>query len=178
MEGYNVALQVVDETVEHEGFCVNNDEKAEWALKKIIEETAETQRYINVCQTMINEYQLKIQMAEAQLESKTAFFRSQLNQYFEIVPHSKTKTQETYKLPSGTLKKKFPQPEFVRDDEKLVKWLKEHGCTELVKTKELPDWAELKKKVNVSGQSVVTEDGEIVDGITVQERPPVFEIEF
>ncbi|MCX8147446.1 MAG: hypothetical protein N3D84_03195, partial [Candidatus Woesearchaeota archaeon] len=39
---------------------IDSDEKAEWALKKIAEEKAEAQKYINVCRAMIIEYEEKI----------------------------------------------------------------------------------------------------------------------
>jgi hypothetical protein len=174
----NVALSMADEHVEQEGFTIDNDNKAEWAIRKIDEERAEAQRYINVCNTMINEYRLKIQEAEEQLERDTGYLQSLLAQYFETVETKRTKTQETYKLPSGTLKKKYPQPQFKRDDEKLVKWLKDRQMNEYIKVKEYPDWSNLKKALKLTKDNVlVDENGEIVDGVLVVERPPVFEVE-
>ncbi|AEE95312.1 host-nuclease inhibitor Gam family protein [Mahella australiensis] len=172
----NIALEIIDEHVE-EGFVIDDDAKAEWALRKIAEERAETQRYINVCQTMINEYQAKIQKAQGELNNSTSYLKSLLAQYFETVPKQKTKTQETYKLPSGALKKKYLAPEFVRDDEKLLAWLKERNMASYIKVKESPDWAGLKKNVHVSGECVADENGEIIDGVKAVERPPVFEVE-
>ena len=126
---------------------------------------------------MISEYRFKIDQYQQQIDNKTSYLKSQLQQYFETVDRKKTKTQETYKLPSGTLKKKYPSPDFIRDEEKLLKWLKDSNMTDLIKTKESADWATLKKAIQIEGTNVVTEDGEIVDGITVQEKDPVFDIE-
>ena len=176
-ENGNLALSIIDEAIEFEGFVIDNDVKAEWALKKISEEKAEAQRYINICDTMISEYTFKKQQATEKLESKISGLRSLLQQYFETVPHKATKTQETYKLPSGQLKMKYPGPEFARDEEKLLNYLKENGMPEYIQTKESAKWADLKKVVTVSGDKVITEDGQIVDGVTVVERPPVFEVE-
>lgn len=173
----NIAMQMADEHVMQEGFVIDNDNKAEWAIRKIAEERAEAQRYINVCNTMINEYQAKIQEAEEQLERNTGYLQSLLAQYFETVETKRTKTQETYKLPSGTLKKKYPQPQLKRDDTKLVEWLKNTGKTDYIKVKESADWANLKKIAQVKGNVVVDENGEIVEGIEVVERPPTFEVE-
>jgi phage host-nuclease inhibitor protein Gam len=172
----NLALQIIDEQFE-EGFKIDNDGLAEWALKKIAEEQAESQRYINVCDTMIAEYTRKRQKAQEQLETKTAYLKQKLQEYFATVPHKATKTQETYKLPSGTLKLKLPSVEFVRDDTALVEWLKNNGYGDKVKIKESPDWAEFKKLVTVSFDKVLTADGEIVEGVTVQEKPSSFEVE-
>lgn len=182
----NLALKMIDECIERNSyeisdyeteFIIDNDNKAEWALKKISEEKAEMQRYVNICQTMINEYQTKIQQVQEQFKNKTSYLKNQLALYFETIEPKKTKTQESYKLPSGILKKKYPGPEFVRDEEKLIEWLKNSNMNDLIKTKELADWATLKKSIKVSGDKAITEDGEVIEGIEVQERSPVFEIE-
>ena len=160
-----------------EPFRIDNDEKAEWALAKIREEQAEAQRIMNVCRSMIMHYEQQLKKAEEDLEKKTAYLRSQLEQYFDSVEKRRTKTQEVYKLPSGTLRRKYPSPQFNRDDEKLVKWLKDRQMNEYIKVKETADWASLKKTIQVVGNKAVDEDGEIVEGITVVDRPPVFEVE-
>lgn len=49
--------------------------------------------------------------------------------------------------------------------------------SEYVKIKETPDWANFKKTIRVTGEQVVDENDEIVDGVRVVERPPVFEVE-
>ena len=46
-----------------------------------------------------------------------------------------------------------------------------------VKTKEVLDWAELKKNVVFMGENVVNGDGEIIPGITITERPDKFVVE-
>jgi hypothetical protein len=172
----NLAMQIIDEQFE-EGFQINSDALAEWALKKIAEERAEAQRYINVCDTMITEYVMKKQKAQERLESETGYLKGKLQEYFATVPHKATKTQEAYKLPSGTLKLKYGTPEFIRDEEKLVNWLEENGHEDKVKIKKTADWAEFKKLVTVSFDKVLTADGEVVEGITAQERPNTFEVE-
>ncbi len=174
----NLALQLVDEVTEQESFSVSCDNSAEWAIKKIAEETAEAQRFINVCDTMIKEYQFKRQKAQEHLDTKTSYLKGLLQQYFETVPHKATKTQETYKLPSGTLKRKFGGVEYVRNDEVLLAWLQDNNHEKFIKIKESPDWAELKKTVTISGNSVVTAEGEIVGGVMVTEKEDKFEIEF
>lgn len=181
----NIALKIIDEVIADlefeqpncEPFRIDNDEKAEWALAKIREEQAEAQRIMNVCRSMIMHYEQQLKKAEEDLEKKTAYLRSQLEQYFNNVEKRRTKTQEVYKLPSGTLRRKYPGPQFKRDDEKLVKWLKDRQMNEYIKVKESPDWANLKKAIQVVGDKVVDETGEVVEGITVVERPPVFEVE-
>jgi putative cell wall-binding protein len=171
----NLALEIIGE--QEDGFVINNDHLAEWALKKISEEKAEMQRMINVCQTFINEYQMKIGNYQKQFESKTEYLTGQLQLYFETVPHKATKTQEIYKLPSGTLKKKYGTPEFIRDETVLSNYLKDNNMTDYYEEVAKPKWAELKKIITVSGEKVLTADGEIIEGVTAVPRPDTFEVE-
>lgn len=181
----NVALKMIDDAIADlefeqpgcEPFRIDNDQKAEWALAKIREEQAEAQRIMNVCRSMIMHYEQQLKKAEEDLEKKTAYLRSQLEQYFDSVEKRRTKTQEVYKLPSGTLRRKYPGPQFKRDDDALVKWLKERNMKDYIKVKETADWANLKKAIQVVGNKAVDENGEVVEGITVVDRPPVFEVE-
>jgi hypothetical protein len=180
----NLAIQIIDEEftdscgfTEEAGWIIDNDKAAEWALKKYSEETAEAQRYINVCDTMIMEYNKKRQKAQEQFDNKTAYLKQKLQEYFATVPHKASKTQETYKLPSGTLKKKFGGNEFIRDDEKLVEWLEKNKFSDLVKVKKTPDWKSFKELVTVNFDKVLTEDGEVVEGVTVQRKEDSFEVE-
>jgi len=181
----NIALKIIDDAIADlefeqpncEPFRIDNDEKAEWAISKIREEQAEAMRIINVCKSMIMHYEEQMKKAEENFEKKTAYLRSQLEQYFDSVKKRRTKTQEVYKLPSGTLRRKYPKPEFKRDEDKLVAWLKERNMNDYIKVKETVDWANLKKSINVVGNKVIDENGEVVEGITVVERTPVFEVE-
>lgn len=181
----NLALKIIDEAIAElefeqpgcESFRIDNDEKAEWALAKIREEQAEAQRIMNVCRSMIMHYESEFKKAEDDLEKKTAYLKGQLEQYFGMVNTKRTKTQEVYKLPSGTLKRKYPGPQFKRDDEKLISWLKARQMNEYIKVKESPDWANLKKVAQVAGDKIVDENGEVVEGVTVVDRPPEFIVE-
>jgi hypothetical protein len=169
------ALQIDEQS--QEGFTVNDDNLAEWALTKIAETTAEAQRLINVCQVKAAEYQVKIQGYKEKLDKDTSYFKGQLQKYFLTVPHQSSKTQETYKLPSGTLKLKYPQPKFVYDDEKLLMYFRQHNYGDFIKTEATPKWAEFKKTIAVNGTTVIdAATGEIVDCVIAQERPAEFEV--
>lgn len=173
----NPLLEMLDEAIEQSEFKIDTDQKAEWALNIIREEQAEAQRLINVCNSQILYYQSEIKKVQDKLENKTGNLKAMLFDYFQTVPRKATKTQETYSLPSGKLKLKYPQPEYKRDDSKLVEWLENSGKTDYIKIKKSPDWATLKKAITVVGDKVADENGEIVEGVEVVERPPVFDVE-
>lgn len=172
----NPLLEMLDEAIEQSEFKIDTDQKAEWALSKIREEQAEAQRLINVCNSQILYYQSELKKVQDKLENKTGNLKAMLFDYFQTVPKKSSKTQETYSLPSGKLKLKYPQPEYKRDDATLVKWLKERDMTDYIKVSESPKWGELKKTVQVAGDKACI-DGEIIDGIQIIEKAPVFDIE-
>jgi hypothetical protein len=171
----NDTLQIDEQA--QEGFTVNDDNLAEWALTIISDATVEAQRLINVCQTKADEYQFKIQKYKEKLDKDTSYLKGQLQQYFLTVPHKSSKTQETYKLPSGTLKLKYQKPKFVFDDEKLLMYFRQHNYAGYIQHTFTPKWAEFKATIMVSGENVIdTVTGEVVDGVLAQERPAEFEV--
>lgn len=172
----NPLLDIINEVVEEDQFSIKTDESAEWALSKIREEQTESQRLISACESQISFYQDRIKREKDRVERETGNLKSLLFDYFQTVPRKSSKTQETYSLPSGKLKLKYPQPEYKRDDATLIKWLKERNMTDYIKTKEEPQWGELKKATKIAGDKACI-DGEIIDGIEIVERQPEFDIE-
>ena len=161
-------------------FVVDDDQKAEWCIRKIAEAKKEMMDWIEF-------YVAQTDKVKDRCERRIQFFEMKLEQYFGSVPHKVTKTQESYQLPSGKLVVKKQAPEYERDDALILAWLKANDEDRFVKTKESVDWAELKKKIDVlqltagdeqvAEQVVFTETGEVVPGITVTERPDVFKVE-
>lgn len=162
---------------EQEQFVVDNDGKAEWAIKKIAEETAEAKRLTDVCDEMIAEYALKKLRYAEQLESKIAYFKGLLNGYFLTVPHKETKTQESYSLPSGKLVLKYPKPKFEVDNDKLADFLITNGYNDFVEETPKAKWGEFKKTVAILGEKVIDANGQIVEGVSVEMTQPEFEVE-
>lgn len=155
---------------ETEGFVIDTDKKAEWAMQKIREARADRDR-------LVEWYKEKTKEIIEQTEFDVNNLERMLAEYFETVPHKKSKTQESYSLPGGKLILKKQNPEFKRDEAKVIEWAKVNGCNKYVKVEEKLAWAELKADVGVFGDHVVTEDGEIVPGIEVIERPAEFKVE-
>lgn len=172
-----VLYDILTPEPEKDTFVIDNDSKAEWALNVIKAEKADMERLIAVCQEKIAEYQQKIENFKRQYENRTSYLRSLLAQYFNNVPHKKTKTQESYQLPSGKLILKYPGPEFERDDETLVAFLEQNGYEEYIQIKKTPKWGDFKKTVVVSGENVITQDGLVVEGVKAVERAPEFVVE-
>lgn len=154
-----------------EEFVVDTDAKAAWALQKIKEARADRDRWVSW-------YTQKIEEIKAQTDLDTMNLERMLAEYFQTVPHKKTKTQESYTLPDGKLVLKTQNPEFKRDDKTVIDWLKkQEDGGRFIKTKEELNWDGLKKETAVFNGNVVDVNGEIIPGITVIDRPEKFIVE-
>lgn len=147
-----------------------DDTDAEYMISVIRQADAEYQK-------MEAWYKHMIQKAKEKRDGKVAWAESNLRAYIDMVPAKVTKTKKSYDLPSAKLELKHQEPKYDTKDEELVPWLKANR-PELVKIKESSDWANLKKELKVSpdGTAMVTEDGEIVPGITVTQREDKFSV--
>ena len=155
-----------------EEFTVTDDAAAEWCMKKIKE--AESDRAMWKAH-----YDAQMEKVNKAADETINYFTAKLEEYFANVPHKATKTQESYTLPGGKLIRKKQQPKFETDDEALVPWLEDNFLGQLVKVKKTADWAALKKVCSVTpdGEHVATDEGEIIPGVTVTQRPDVFKVE-
>jgi phage host-nuclease inhibitor protein Gam len=155
---------------ETDGFVIDTDAKAEWALTKIREARADRDKWVEW-------YKAKIDEITQQTDFDTMNLERMLAEYFATVPHKKTKTQESYKLPGGKLVLKTQNPEYTRDDKAVIEWAKANGFGQFVKVEEKLAWQELKDATAVFEGHIVTEDGEIVPGVEVTNRDAKFVVE-
>lgn len=158
-------------TAQDTPFIVDNDQKAEWAARKIREARQDTQKWTEY-------YERQLSAIRRANEETEAYFAALLADYFETVPHKATKTQESYSLPSCKLVLKAQQPEFNRDEAVLCDYLDKKGRDDLVKITRRADWAALKKTIKVMEDGTcVDADGEVVEGVQAFSRQPEFKIE-
>ena len=169
-----------EEAPVRERFTVDNDMKAEWVLNKIRKIRAEQKKENDELTRQMQFYKDQMDLVNKQADDDAAWFESMLTPYFadrmEGGFTKSTKTQTTYKLPTGKLVLKHQAPEYERKDDELLPWLKKNR-PDLVKVTESANWAELKKTVKINGENVVTADGEVVPGVKVTEREDKFEVE-
>ena len=158
-------------TAQDTPFIVDNDQKAEWAARKIREARQDTQKWMEY-------YERQLSAIRRANEDTEAYFAALLADYFGTVPHKATKTQESYSLPSCKLVLKAQQPEFNRDEAVLCDYLDKKGRDDLVKITRRADWAALKKTLKVMEDGTcVDADGEVVEGVQAFSRQPEFKIE-
>ena len=158
-------------TAQDTPFIVDNDQKAEWAARKIREARQDTQKWTEY-------YERQLSAIRRANEDTESYFAALLADYFDTVPHKATKTQESYSLPSCKLVLKAQQPEFNRDEAVLCDYLDKKGRDDLVKITRRADWAALKKTLKVMEDGTcVDADGEVVEGVQAFSRQPEFKVE-
>lgn len=92
-------------------------------------------------------------------------------------------SRKSISLPCGTLKSVKQQPEWVFDDEVFIAWAREHApsLVRVPEPKPAVDRNAAKKalltvEVGEGAHSILTEEGEVVPGVTVTVRPPSFSV--
>lgn len=149
---------------------VRTDIEAGWQLerrKKIIEDRDELIAY----------YKAQIKAVEEDADFKLGFIDRSLYAFFLTKEHKKTKTEESVTLPGGKMMLKAQEPEYKRDEQKVIEWLKKTPETlKYIKVKEELDWSSLKSDTTVVGNTIVNTDGEVIPGVEVVAREPKFTI--
>lgn len=92
-------------------------------------------------------------------------------------------SRKSISLPCGTLKSRVQQPEWVFDDEVFIAWAREHApsLVRVPEPKPAVDRNAAKKalltvEVGEGAHSILTEEGEVVPGVTVTVRGPSFSV--
>ncbi|WMM24079.1 host-nuclease inhibitor Gam family protein [Tissierella sp. MB52-C2] len=168
------------EEVEKDRWRIKSDEEAEWWIDKKEEDLIEVRRFKISLENKIEILKEKLEAVKNEEKNIIQNRDFYLQEYFESIDEKqlkKTKTQSKYRLPSVELIKKFPGPNFERDDAKLTEWLESNSMNEFVEIKKQAKWGELKAATKVVNGQVVTEEGEIVEGVEVVERAPEFKVE-
>lgn len=163
-----------------EEWHIADDLTADWAIAKIKAARADLERKERLAAEKIAEVQCWIEGERQKTKHDEDFFTAKLREYFDSLDPAvlkKAKTQLKYELMSGSIKVKQQQPVFKRDNEILLRWLRDSRPA-YIRIKEEPDWASLKEQLVIAGDKAVYRDtGEVVPGIEVEQQPDKFVIE-
>jgi len=180
MSEARVIDEMEEELIGYEEVPVFDDISAEMVLRRL--RTAEDQY-----ESMKAWYDAQISKLKDIRDKTRTWAENCLRPYMDMVPTT-GKKRRTYEMRGGTLTLAAQDPEYKPVDDELVPWLKKNGLTDFIKVTEEAKWGDLKdtlkdekKKVRTMTDGdgvthVVTEDGEIVPGVTVVERDDKFSI--
>jgi len=159
------------EGVSFYGDPIKNDQDAEAAIIELKNIEAEREKWTTYYNDLLANFLEECERREVNEKAR-------LQAYFASVPHKVTKTQESYQLPSGKLVFKKQAPDYQRDEAAVLDWARASENYEIIKVKESLDWAGLKKRLKTTenGEVVDAETGEVVPGIKVVDREPVFQV--
>ena len=154
---------------QQDGFKIDSDSKAEWAVKRIKEAEREQNRLL----ALVDEERAELDVREKEIldnyAKKTDGLKALLEEYLRAQyakeEARETNTQITYQLLSGKLVYKKSGLELKQNEDVLVNWCKEH-LPDAVNVTYTPKWAEIKKNIKVvDGIPVYAPTGEVVDGV-------------
>ena len=160
-------------------FSIDNDKQAEGYIDnindKLVESAAYKQRLLDKIQQLQLKYDKEKEKEQQIIDNRNYY----LSQYFDTIDEKlkqKTKTQEKYRLASGSIIKKYPEPSMTRDEVLLLDWVKRNRLTDYMETTQKTNWIDLKKLTVIgNGKVIFKPTGEIIEGITVEERDSTIE---
>lgn len=163
-----------EEMTAAEEWVIDDDSKAEWALRKILEAYDERDRLLALVQSERDRLDKQEQSIQEKCRSDTAHLEALLREYMGSVKTRDTAAQSSYKLLSGTLVYKKPKTDIAQGEE-LLAWL-EKNRPELVRVKKEAAWSDVKKAVSETedGVFVLADSGEVVEGIEKKVIPGEF----
>lgn len=175
-----VRNEIMEEEEELQEVAVLDDASAEMILKQL---KAADDQY----DRMKAWYDHQIKNLKDIRDRTRAWAETCLRPYFDMVPTTGKKIL-SYDMPGGTLKLAKQDPEYEVNDDELVPWLEANKMADFVKVTKEAKWGDFKetlkdekKKIRTVAAEdgtlqVVTEDGEIVPGVTAKIREDKFSI--
>jgi len=153
---------------EREQFKIENDDMANWAIRKIAKARREFAEAEQQAERETERIDAWLAGKRKEWERAEEFFTGLLTAYY-LPQHMEDPQRKTFKLPAGAFQVRAQQPEYQRDDAALVQWLESHVMPDYLEVVKKPKWGELKKIIETKG-GVATVAGEVVGGIMVVPR--------
>lgn len=164
------------ETIEKGQFKIENKEQATWALRKIKALKTQIKETNELAEIEIERIKIWQENENQSAESSMDYFENLLHDYM-LEERALDPKLKTVKLPHGTVRFRKQQPEYKRDEDKLLVWAKESNLKEYIKIKENLNWSNLKKDITlVAGNAIHKKTGEVIKHVEIIERKDKFEV--
>lgn len=164
------------EGTEKESFTVKDDSSANWALRKIKHINDRLDENKALFDAEMDKLERWIKSEEEKSQNDIDFFQGLLAEY-AMKKKEEDPEFKSLKLPNGRIGFRKQQPQWNYDDEKIVQALKDSNLKDFINVQESPKKADIKKAFDVIDGKVVNPDtGEILKGITIEERPDDFNV--
>lgn len=167
-------LQQMPEDQRRERFEIKDLDGVNWAFRKIMAYNSKRAELEALARAEIERIQSWLAQESKQINDGISFFEALLTEYAviqrEVDPKFKAST------PYGKISFRKQQPQWEYQEETVIQSLKDAGLNDLIRVKEEPNKVEIKKSLTVVDGRAVDQDGQIIDGITIIERPDKVEI--
>jgi len=162
------------EETEKESFAVTDDNKANWALRKIGQLNDQIDDNNALAQSEIDKIEQWNKEVNVSSSNSIDYFQSLLAQYAADKKAEDPKFK-SLKLPNGNFGFRKRQPKWNYDNEKVVQALEKAEMNDLIRVKKEPAKADIKKAFAVNdGQVINPQTGEVIEGITIEEQADSF----
>lgn len=165
------------EKTEKDSFKVDDDSKANWALRKIKQAQEKQEKASSLAVEEQEKIEAWYQSEKEKAQREIDFFQGLLAQYaFE-----KRKQDPKFKsqtLPNGRIKFQKKQAQIKYKDKDIIDYLEKNEKEDLIKVKKEPAKSEIKKAFTIRGNKMIDPDtGEVVDCVTVELPEDEFKVE-
>lgn len=157
-------------------FTIENLDSANWAFRKLAAIERKRSEIKELADKEIQRIKEWQEQEEKGLNNSKEFFEGLLTEYFirqkEVDPKFKIST------PYGKVSSRKQQPKWNYDDKKLIPYLENYN-PKLIRIKKEVNKVDFKKAVKNKEGFIVTEDGnvisnetgELIEGVTIEDRP-------
>lgn len=173
MRAFESLEKYIDEqqTVLDQPFVIDSQDRADWAMSKIGQAQLKIDEAEVLAQRQIERIQSWLSLAKREQQETIDHMTSLLRPFAEERLHGSRK--RSMRLPNGSIGFRIAQPKFIRDDEMLLGWARVNS-PDVVVISEQVAWNELKKRLTVCNDAAISEDGEIIPGIRVEQQGQSF----
>lgn len=156
-----------------EAFKIRDDALCSWAMRKLKALEDEFLEKEKIAENEISRIEKWLEDEREKTEKKKFFFNNRLEEYVRFLMATSDKSK--VETPFGTAKIGKQQPEWQYDEDTILKFLEDENMIDYITIKKSLNKKELRKLERV-GEEVVNENGEVVPGIKVVERPDVLRV--
>ena len=157
-------------------FVIDDEHKANWALRKIKQKKDTIEKNNALAQAEIDKIEDWREQENEKSQTSIDYFQSLLAQY-ALEQRERDPKFKSLNLPNGRIGFRKRQPKWIYDNDKVIETLEKANLTDFIRVTKAPSKADIKKAFDVNGDKVINPDtGEIIEGITVENQEDSFNV--
>lgn len=160
--------QELEEIEVKESFKVTDIETVNWCFRKLNALKIKESEITSLMDSEVKRLTVWYNNEKEGIEQSKEYFEGLIAEY--LLEQKKIDPKVKISTPFGKANTRKQQPKFTYNDGILIDSLKDLGLTNYIKTVEEVKKAELKKDITVMGNMATTSNGEVIEGITIEEQ--------